>query len=59
VSPRPYHLGKRQTQIDASRRRVIDAARSLLSEASTYPEFTLTPSIHPYPVRDLRRPRRL
>ena len=41
MSPRPYHLGKRQAQIDASRRRVIDAARSLLSEATTYSEFTV------------------
>lgn len=41
MSPRPYHLGKRQDQIDESRRRVIDAARSLLAEAGSYRAFTI------------------
>jgi AcrR family transcriptional regulator len=40
MSPRPYQLGKRQDQIDESRRRVIDAARSLLAEAGSYRAFT-------------------
>ncbi len=30
MSPRPYQLGKRQVQIDESRRRVLDAARAVL-----------------------------
>jgi AcrR family transcriptional regulator len=41
MSPRPYQLGKRQMQIDESRRRVLDAARDLLAEASTYTAFTV------------------
>jgi len=41
MSPRPYQLGKRQEQIDESRRRVIDAARSLLAEADNYTAFTV------------------
>jgi AcrR family transcriptional regulator len=41
MSPRPYQLGKRQDQIDESRRRVIDAARSLLAEAGSYRAFTI------------------
>jgi AcrR family transcriptional regulator len=41
MSPRPYQLGKRQEQIDESRRRVIDAARSLLGEAGGYRGFTV------------------
>lgn len=41
VSPRPYQLGKRQGQIDRSRQRVIDGARSLLSEAAGYTAFTV------------------
>jgi AcrR family transcriptional regulator len=41
MSPRPYQLGKRQEQIDQSRRRVVDAARSLLAEANTYGSFTI------------------
>jgi AcrR family transcriptional regulator len=41
MSPRPYRLGKRQDQIDESRRRVIDAARSLLGEAGGYSAFTV------------------
>ena len=41
MSPRPYQLGKRQDQIDESRRRVIDAARSLLAEAGSYRAFTV------------------
>jgi AcrR family transcriptional regulator len=30
MSPRPYQLGRRQEQIDESRRRVLDAARAVL-----------------------------
>jgi AcrR family transcriptional regulator len=41
VSPRPYQLGKRQEQIDESRQRVIDAARSLLAQADSYRLFTV------------------
>jgi AcrR family transcriptional regulator len=41
MSPRPYQLGKRQDQIDESRRRVIDAARCLLGEAGGYRAFTV------------------
>jgi AcrR family transcriptional regulator len=41
MSPRPYQLGKRQDQIDESRRRVIDAARSLLAEGGSYRAFTI------------------
>jgi AcrR family transcriptional regulator len=41
MSPRPYELGKRRDQIDANRRRVIDAARALLAEATTYTAFTV------------------
>ncbi|MGH2387091.1 MAG: TetR/AcrR family transcriptional regulator [Chloroflexota bacterium] len=41
MSPRPYQLGKRREQIEESRRRVIDAARSLLSEAGSYTAFTV------------------
>ena len=41
MSPRPYQLGERQEQIDESRRRVIDAARSLLAEADSYRSFTV------------------
>ncbi len=41
MSPRPYQLGKRQDQIDESRQRVIDAARALLAEATSYSNFTV------------------
>jgi AcrR family transcriptional regulator len=41
MSPRPYRLGKRQDQIDQSRRRVVDAARALLAEATSYTAFTV------------------
>jgi AcrR family transcriptional regulator len=41
MSPRPYQLGKRQGQIDESRRRVVDAARALLAEADRYTAFTV------------------
>jgi AcrR family transcriptional regulator len=41
MSPRPYELGKRQEQIDESRQRVIDAARSLLAQADSYRSFTV------------------
>ena len=41
MSPRRYQLGKRQAQIDESRRRVIDAARSLLTDVDSYRSFTV------------------
>jgi AcrR family transcriptional regulator len=41
VSPRPYNLGKRQGQVDQSRQRIIDAARSLLAESASYTAFTV------------------
>src|ERR1035438_103710 len=41
VSPRPYQLGARQVQIDDSRRKVIDAARALLTESTSYTTFTV------------------
>jgi AcrR family transcriptional regulator len=41
MSPRPYDLGRRQDQIDENRRRVLDAARALLAESSTYTAFTV------------------
>lgn len=41
MSPRPYQLGRRQDQIDESRRRIIGAARSLLAEAGSYRAFTI------------------
>lgn len=41
MSPRPYQLGKRQAQVDEARRRVLDAARGLLAEASSYTAFTV------------------
>jgi AcrR family transcriptional regulator len=41
MSPRPYNLGKRQAQISAGRRQVLDAARGLLAEANSYRDFTV------------------
>jgi AcrR family transcriptional regulator len=41
MSPRPYQLGRRQKQIDESRRRIIGAARALLAEADSYTGFTV------------------
>jgi len=41
VSPRPYQLGRRQAEIDEGRRRMIDAARALLAETTSYTAFTL------------------
>lgn len=41
MSPRPYQLGARQIQIDDSRRKVIDAARALLTESTSYTTFTV------------------
>jgi AcrR family transcriptional regulator len=41
MSPRPYQLGKRQDQVEESRQRIIDAARSLLAEADRYTAFTV------------------
>jgi AcrR family transcriptional regulator len=39
--PRPYQLGKRQAQIDEARRRVVEAARALLADATSYTDFTV------------------
>jgi AcrR family transcriptional regulator len=41
MSPRPYDLGRRRDQIGENRRRVIDAARALLAESTTYTAFTV------------------
>ncbi len=41
MSPRPYQLGKRQAHVDEGRRRVLDAARELLGDASAYSGFTV------------------
>jgi AcrR family transcriptional regulator len=41
MSPRSYNLGRRQDQIDESRRQVLDGARALLREAPSYTAFTL------------------
>ena len=41
MSPRPYQLGARRVRIDDSRRKIIDAARALLTESSSYTTFTM------------------
>jgi AcrR family transcriptional regulator len=41
MSPRPYRLGKREEVIGQGRRRILDAARELLSVAAAYPGFTV------------------
>ena len=41
MSPRPYHLGKREEVIDQSRRRILDATRELLRGAASYPGLTV------------------
>jgi AcrR family transcriptional regulator len=41
MSPRPYRLGKREGVIGQGRRRILDAARELLSVAAAYPGFTV------------------
>jgi AcrR family transcriptional regulator len=41
MAPRTYQLGKRQSQVDESRQKVIAAARSLLGDASGYSSFTV------------------
>jgi AcrR family transcriptional regulator len=41
MSPRSYQLGKRQDRVDLLRQGVVDAGRSLLSEARSYSEFTV------------------
>ncbi|HZD65307.1 MAG TPA: helix-turn-helix domain-containing protein [Acidimicrobiales bacterium] len=41
MTPRPYHLGKRQAGIGDARIRVLEAARALLAHASSYTEFTV------------------
>jgi AcrR family transcriptional regulator len=41
MSPRSYNLGKRHDQVDQGRRQIVDAARDLLREATSYSAFTL------------------
>jgi AcrR family transcriptional regulator len=41
MSPRPYQLGRRQGEIDESRRRIVEAARDLLAETEHYATFTV------------------
>src|SRR4051812_29527123 len=41
MSPRPYQLGRRQAEIDEGRRRILDAARALLTESNHYAAFTV------------------
>jgi AcrR family transcriptional regulator len=41
MSPRPYSLGKRREHIDETRRHVLEAARAMLAEATTYTAFTV------------------
>jgi AcrR family transcriptional regulator len=41
MSPRPYQLGRRQVDIDEGRRRILDAARALLTESTHYAAFTV------------------
>ncbi len=41
MCPRPYNLGKRHEQVDQGRRQILDAARDLLRETTSYNAFTL------------------
>jgi AcrR family transcriptional regulator len=41
VSPRAYDLGRRRELVDDNRRRVLDAARELLADATSYTGFTV------------------
>lgn len=41
MSPRPYRLGRREETVGQGRRRILDAARDLLREDSSYPGFTV------------------
>lgn len=41
MSPRPYQLGRRQADIDEGRRRILAAARDLLTESTHYAAFTV------------------
>jgi AcrR family transcriptional regulator len=41
MSPRPYQLGRRQADIDEGRQRILDAARTLLTESTHYAAFTV------------------
>jgi len=41
MSPRPYNLGKRHEQVDQGRRQILDAARELLRQTTSYNAFTL------------------
>ncbi|MFF5207312.1 TetR/AcrR family transcriptional regulator [Streptosporangium sp. NPDC000396] len=36
MSPRSYQMGRRQTDVDETRRRVVEAARELLAETGTF-----------------------
>ena len=41
MTPRDYRLGQRQAAVDATRRKVLDAARDLLADPAGYPSFTV------------------
>lgn len=41
MSPRPYQLGQRQAAVDETRRKVLTAARELLTEPAGYAGFTV------------------
>ena len=41
MSPRPHNLGKRQGPIDRCRQQILDAARRLLADSSSYTAFTV------------------
>jgi AcrR family transcriptional regulator len=41
VTPRPYRLGRRQTTVDATRARIVRAARGLLLARRSPPEFSI------------------
>lgn len=41
MSPRPYQLGRRKADIDEGRRRILEAARTLLTETTHYAGFTV------------------
>lgn len=41
MSPRPYQLGQRQAAVDETRRKVLAAARALLTEPAGYASFTV------------------
>lgn len=41
MSPRPYQLGQRQAAVDATRQKVLEAARALLAGPDGQPGFTV------------------